>query len=191
MSKPILPPENQSTAGKTLLKKVVITYFKNKKKIILKDSDIRITKEATGRPVISIKNHLDINKTISVSISHAKQFVAADITDAGHIGIDVETIRKLPKIVSDKFLTQNEKKWIASKPPSQKNTYIILFWSFKEAYLKAIGTGLRTHPQKVEIIENKKKNFDIWFLGSKIKSKRWYTIDIINGFVTTKVIIPR
>jgi 4'-phosphopantetheinyl transferase len=66
------------------------------------------------------------------------------------VGIDLEKIRELPDL--DELI---EKNYIASerdyinKLPEQRQHRFFQFWTIKEAYLKAIGVGMRIPPDNI------------------------------------------
>ncbi len=67
------------------------------------------------------------------------------------VGIDIEQIRPLPdldEMISRNF-TSKEIKFILAKPKEKINRFF-RFWTIKEAYLKAIGEGMRLRPDQIE-----------------------------------------
>lgn len=74
----------------------------------------------------------------------------------GEVGIDIEQIRSLPDLdeMIEKNFTPKEIKFILAKPEEKINRFF-RFWTIKEAYLKAIGEGMRLRPDQIEFtIEN-------------------------------------
>ena len=72
------------------------------------------------------------------------------------LGIDLEKIRPLPDLeeLIDKNFNSYEKKYI-TKLDLEKENRFFKFWTIKEAYLKAIGVGMRLPPDNLEFsIEN-------------------------------------
>ncbi|MDR1448140.1 MAG: 4'-phosphopantetheinyl transferase superfamily protein [Candidatus Ancillula sp.] len=86
------------------------------------------------------------------SISHSKNHVAVALSN-NHIGVDVETLRVLPKLYFDSILSEQE----FAQVQLDKTTRSINFWTLwtrKEAYLKCLGTGIGLNLQKVEVIDD-------------------------------------
>lgn len=83
-----------------------------------------------GRPRI-------IGSGLEFSVSHSGQLVAAALTDAGPVGIDLEEVRPLDyrPMLSD-VCTLEEQEFVHST----QNFYT--YWTRKEAVLKATGEGL-------------------------------------------------
>jgi 4'-phosphopantetheinyl transferase len=75
-----------------------------------------------------------------VSISHARGIVACAVTLKGDVGIDVEYVnvsRDLERLATEYF-SPGEKEWLRGQPD---NSFYML-WVLKEAWLKAVGSGL-------------------------------------------------
>jgi len=113
------------------------------------------------------------------------------------IGIDIVSISRIEKSIEkfqdkakNRFMTLNEQKW-AKKPSS-----IAGIWASKEAFSKAIGTGIGNEFSflDIEIIKNQKGKPFIKILNknlaTKLKNKK---IDISithdGGFAISAVII--
>jgi 4'-phosphopantetheinyl transferase len=75
----------------------------------------------------------------AVSVSHSGDILVCALADAGPIGVDVETRapRKL-ETLAERFFTKAEATWLAADPERRFR----MLWVLKEAYLKALGTGL-------------------------------------------------
>lgn len=77
-----------------------------------------------------------------VNISHTKGAIAVGLCTHGRIGVDVEHAARKVKFeqLAKRFFSLNEQHWI----DQQTNTKAAFFelWTIKEAYLKAIGTGI-------------------------------------------------
>jgi len=176
--------ENSELAAKTAIKR----YFLKNKKKKLDFKDIKIKKELKGRPIFSLRKHLKIDTSrFSLSISHTDRYTIADVTSRGRLGVDIEMIKKFPAIVYKSFLTNNERKWIEARSRSKRYLYTTLFWSLKEACLKALGEGLRIHPSKIEV-KNSGRHFYLSNQTSEV-AQLWYNINYRHDYVITKVVL--
>ncbi len=81
-----------------------------------------------------------------LSITHT-QGIAIASTDAVPLGIDLEKIEARKKAFYRYMFSEKERAWI--KENEQRAT---LLWTAKEAFLKAVGMGLRIHPRQIEIL---------------------------------------
>ena len=106
--------------------KIAETYSLDKKEIIFSVTPF-------GKPYC--KSH----KEIYFSLSHSGDFLALAIDDRD-VGIDIEKIRAAKENLIDRVCCKNEKDRIfSSRNPDIEFTKI---WTRKEAYLKALGTGI-------------------------------------------------
>lgn len=99
----------------------------------LDKKDIVFSVTPFGKPYC--KSHSDIY----FSLSHSGDFLALAINDRD-VGIDIEKIREAKETLVNRVCCQNEKDRIfSSDNPDVAFTKI---WTRKEAYLKALGTGI-------------------------------------------------
>jgi 4'-phosphopantetheinyl transferase len=105
-----------------------------------------LLQKATGLPA---KSHVisltDKGKPIcidgpGVSISHARGIVACGVTLKGDVGIDVEyaNVSRDLKRLATEYFSLRENEWLRGQPV---NSFYML-WVLKEAWLKAVGSGL-------------------------------------------------
>ncbi|MFZ3031548.1 MAG: 4'-phosphopantetheinyl transferase superfamily protein [Candidatus Moraniibacteriota bacterium] len=91
-----------------------------------------------------------IPEEYSLTLSHtAGQAVAAlsFIRESGFVGVDIERERICSNDFSKAFLTEREfQSYIETGLLSP-----LSLWCYKEAFLKALGTGLRAHPRMIEM----------------------------------------
>ncbi|MEO6637125.1 MAG: 4'-phosphopantetheinyl transferase superfamily protein [Ginsengibacter sp.] len=103
------------------------------------------------------------DESMDFNISHSGKYVVCAISTSAKIGIDIEEIKEIPLTdFTDQFST-DEMKNISNADNSMHSFYSL--WTKKEAFLKAIGTGLYVPLNKVHVINNtiSWKNND-WFL---------------------------
>lgn len=95
-----------------------------------------------GKPYLSM-SYFE-NEKVNFNISHAGDIVAIAITRMGEVGIDVERIREFNN--SDQFVkrifAKSEISDFQSLKRSDKNEAFFNCWTRKEAFIKALGTGL-------------------------------------------------
>jgi 4'-phosphopantetheinyl transferase len=79
------------------------------------------------------------------SLSHTRGLAAAAVTAVGRLGVDVERIRRKTDALAlaERFFAPEEWEELAALPDSgRRREHFTRLWTFKEAYLKALGTGL-------------------------------------------------
>ncbi len=115
----------------------------------IEKNDLIFSVSESGKPYC--KSH----KKIKFSLSHSADTIALAI-DEKDVGIDIEKIRKADEKLVERVCTENEKNIIfSSKNPDKKFTEI---WTKKEAYLKALGTGIDRELKKLDV-ENENLKF--------------------------------
>lgn len=94
-----------------------------------------------------------LNGSIDFNISHSGKYVVCAISTMAKIGVDVEEIKDIPITDFTNEFSAEEMKSILSSDDSLRSFYLL--WTKKEAFLKAIGTGLHLPLNKVHETANK------------------------------------
>jgi phosphopantetheinyl transferase len=92
------------------------------------------------------------------SIAHSGRLVVCAVARRGAVGVDVEQLRahRRTSTIAEHYFSTAEKAWIEAGPPER----FYMLWVLKEAYLKALGTGLagglgalqcRIEPPRIEL----------------------------------------
>jgi 4'-phosphopantetheinyl transferase len=94
-------------------------------------------------------------KDIYFNISHSTDFVIV-VFDKYPIGIDIEYNLKFDDtLISKVFFTTNEIIYLNSLSSEIKRQEFFKIWTYKEAYIKAIGKGMSADPSSIDIMLNK------------------------------------
>ena len=69
------------------------------------------------------------------------------------LGADVEALRPFPRAerFAARFFAPSERRWLEARPVEQRGHAALELWTFKEAYLKAVGSGIAMTLADVEI----------------------------------------
>ncbi len=99
-----------------------------------------------GKPKLTNEPNLHFN----LAHSHDRALIVVCKTAA--IGVDLEKVRSVPKLLAlaKRFFTVSEYESIATLPKALQSEKFFAYWTCKEAYLKATGTGLG-HISKLEL----------------------------------------
>jgi 4'-phosphopantetheinyl transferase len=83
---------------------------------------------------------------IEFSVSYCQDRCLVAISEGGVLGIDVECRRWIGDLdaIASLYFTSGEAGWIEKLQGDQKLEAFFACWTFKEAYAKAVGTGLLT-----------------------------------------------
>lgn len=144
---------------------------------------ITFPKDSLGKPRVVLESVL--KHSLQVSLSHAYPFVFTAAINSPHvrIGVDIERIRSFTPVFRAAFMTAKELEIVRTSAVNDRHLMSTLCWSAKECVLKAIGCGLRMHPQEVEISEVLKRNSDIFHTisiavsGEQRRARvRWHSV---------------
>ncbi len=90
---------------------------------------------------------------LQFNTSHSHHLIIYGITIEDEIGVDVEYMKPLRdsllEIVNHQF-TAKEQRQFRNSDPQQQQLYFFQTWTKKEAYLKALGTGLYGNLHSIE-----------------------------------------
>ncbi len=144
--------EYLSSSNENRKKSILLSQGFAKEKISedfsLKKKDVIFSVTQSGKPYC--KSH----RRIYFSLSHSGDFLALVISDKD-VGIDIEKIREAKENLVNRVCCENEKKEIFSdENPDLKFTEI---WTRKEAYLKALGTGIDRELTSIDTTDEKLK----------------------------------
>jgi len=76
------------------------------------------------------------------NLAHADGIVAMAVGRHERLGVDVETRGRAPLAVAERYFSSREVAHLRAMPPDAQPRQFLRLWTLKEAYLKAVGTGL-------------------------------------------------
>ncbi|MGA8172820.1 MAG: 4'-phosphopantetheinyl transferase superfamily protein, partial [Methylocystis sp.] len=88
------------------------------------------------------------NRSLQISVSGRENFCAVAMAEAP-IGVDIEPSRELDPPWN--MLHPREREALAALPAAARSQALLLMWTAKEAYLKALGVGFAREPASVAI----------------------------------------
>lgn len=89
-----------------------------------------------------------LGQDLAFNLSHGDTLSALAISPEGPIGVDLELRRRGKDLVTD-YAAFCHPKEIARLPTDDPSLTLIEIWTAKEAFLKALGTGLSLPPEQV------------------------------------------
>ncbi len=101
---------------------------------------IKFRKGTGGKPSISSDSPM-----IRFNLSHSKGYALLAIAYGREVGVDVEVLRPKKKATAlvERFFSPNEKAAFRKLKPHEEGAAFFAGWTRKEAYVKAVGKGLR------------------------------------------------
>ncbi|MDY6898666.1 MAG: 4'-phosphopantetheinyl transferase superfamily protein [Cyanobacteriota bacterium] len=130
-------------AGRGILRSILSRYLN------IEPSEINFGYEPRGKPFLEHKLN---ENNLCFNLSHSQNYALYVMSLNNYIGVDLECINSTTDVVSlaQRFFSPSEFAVIESAPPEQQQQLFFRYWTCKEAYLKATGSGLKDL-QKVEI----------------------------------------
>jgi len=135
-------PERQQKArrykfpkGKALSLGAALALDKLLQRRGLRERDQRYIEGKHGKP--SLADHPEIH----FSISHSSHFVACAMADC-EIGIDIQHLVKVNEPLMRRVLSDEELGMVMALHGEERQMLFARLWALKEAYLKAVGTGI-------------------------------------------------
>ena len=91
-----------------------------------------------GKPILAGAAPLHFN------LSHSDSLALLAVSPRREVGIDVERLRAdfAPEPLAKRFFSPSECEALSRVPPDERHPAFLRLWTLKEAYLKALGTGL-------------------------------------------------
>lgn len=132
----IMQDKNTLFISSKALLRTLLCYYTN-----ATASEWRFERNSFGRPYISEPRQF---RNIRFNISHTKGLVACLISTSHEVGIDIENIFQNRDFlgISRNFFSENEVNSLYSAPSHKVGRLFYMYWTLKEAYLKARGVGL-------------------------------------------------
>lgn len=92
-------------------------------------------------------------RPLHFSLTHTDDLVACALTRVGDVGIDAEAWARRVRLEAlvARVLSAREAADLADVDPAGRARRFLEYWTIKEAWLKAVGTGLRTAPSSAEV----------------------------------------
>jgi 4'-phosphopantetheinyl transferase len=110
---------------------------------------VAVDRDALGKPLL----RRPVGERAGLSVSHCGPRTLIAVSTEGPIGIDVEFVRPIADIdgIAEAYFRADEADTIGRASGDRKVAAFFNCWTSKEAYTKALGTGLRTPPESFAI----------------------------------------
>ncbi len=133
----------------------------------INESLLQLKKSKYGKPYISGEYF----EKLFFNISHTQGFSVIAFYAGSEIGVDVEVNQHLPEEASigDMIFHEKEKIIYSNLSAEKRSEYFYKVWVYKEAYLKAIGSGLSEDPRKYSLCSSLHQESRVDIDGIRIK----------------------
>jgi 4'-phosphopantetheinyl transferase len=84
---------------------------------------------------------------LAFNLSHTHGLVACAVAHDAQVGVDVECVERATasRAIAERYFSAPELAQLDACPEERRSSHFIELWTLKEAYLKAVGSGL-AHP---------------------------------------------
>lgn len=130
---------DQYALGRGLLRLILSRYLG------INPGRLEILTTDTGKPILR-------SKPLHFSVSHTASVFAVGVHRSVALGLDIERLPDFPLTgdLIDRVCSRTERETLAGLSESDRPARFIRFWTQKEAYLKALGSGLMLAPDRIE-----------------------------------------
>ena len=152
---PILSTEEREKAARFMQEQHAIKYVCNHRfmrnvlgaYLNTSPNAIKFSHTAMGKPYIE-------NSNLFFNLSHRNKYGLLAIFKEAEVGVDIEYIKELQDVAtfSSYSFSEQEKAIIFSNDKTNPEI-LFTFWTFKEAYIKATGTGLSVDISKINLAD--------------------------------------
>ena len=129
------PPRRLHRLARGMQREVLSSYLPG-----TSPRDLRFVSGATGRPALAPP--FDASGLV-FNLAHTRGLLALAVARGVTLGIDVEVYdKRVPLEVARRFFSAVESDTLQALPGEAQPRRFLRLWTLKEAYLKAIGTGI-------------------------------------------------
>jgi 4'-phosphopantetheinyl transferase len=127
-------------AGRYLQRSVLAKYTS------IAPRDLNIAVGPRGKPYLP-------DAGIAVNLTNAEGLAAVAISrNAKMLGIDAEPVKRVIEPgVSSLFCSPAELQILSTLQGSERQSLLLIYWTLKESFLKAVGTGLMAAPDQLNV----------------------------------------
>lgn len=171
-------------AARGILRQLLANYLQ------INPCDIEFAYSDRGKPRLAASLIKTKHQQLQFNLSHSQDYALYGFTYNSAIGVDIEYLRDMPDAlkIAQRFFSPEEYKLIHNTPTPEQIAVFFTLWTAKEAYLKAVGTGLAGSLDQVEIDVNPPRLLAI--NGSQDQAASWLlypcvpTIDYLGAIAT-------
>lgn len=125
--------QNDFLCSRGILRIILSNYSKED------PGELQIEYSSAGKPFMQ-------NAEVQFNISHSKDFLICGVSLSGRVGVDIQEIYSISSIdwiVNHYFSAEEERYLHAIQSEDIYQMHFFAIWTAKEAFLKAVGLGIR------------------------------------------------
>lgn len=173
--------------GRLAAKDAVRLFLKSQHGLELSPTDIEISTDEHGRPIVSKKLMDKLGFRLFMSIAHSGWIalaIAGDCGDYRGVGVDLERVGQNLGSLGRIALTQKERLLFSPVPASRRNEWVLRLWCAKEAVAKALGRGMVGGPLSLEVqnLEEDVGRVDVVLAGELARHLPAYANTVLTAY---------
>lgn len=124
---------NRFVVQRAELRRILASYLQ------IPPQAVQLAYSADGKPYLR-----EFAGQLSFSVSHSHERAVYAVTDGRPVGVDVELLRDFPEMdrIAESFFLPDERDHVLRLSGQDKQRVFFRYWTAKEAFVKALGTGL-------------------------------------------------
>ena len=169
-------------AGRGLLRMILGRY------LAVAPERLRFEYTQFGRPLLA-----DPPSDIAFNVSHSENMFVLAVAWGREIGVDVEAVRPLAdaQAIAGRFFALGEQAVLFGLPAAELEEAFFRCWTGKEAYIKALGSGLSQPLDEFEVaFRPGEEPRLLWVKGKPEEAGRWRMVALepAEGFVAAVIV---
>lgn len=144
---------------------------------------IRFRYGSHGKPSLDMHQN-DNAQSLHFNLSHSNDLALIALARTSNIGVDVESLRSNIAFerLARRHFTASEQNYLFNLSPDLKLYAFYAIWTRKEAYLKAIGSGLSKPLDEIEVdVSFGQEASTIYRITPHDCTEAWSTLEIVLG----------
>lgn len=111
---------------------------------------LRFDYGSAGKPELARDEH---HRHLAFNVSHSQAWALIGVTDLDIIGVDLEAVRNIAEVeqIARRNFSSGEIDALFALPEHERQDAFFRGWARKEAYVKALGSGLSTPLDRFEV----------------------------------------
>lgn len=157
-------------AGRGLLREVLAAYLD------MDAADIRFAYDAYGKPELADP----VGPPLRFNVAHSAGLILVAVSRGARLGVDVEAVLRFDDMegVAGRFFSPRERGRLANLPVADHVAAFYRCWTRKEAYLKAVGTGLSTPLDSFDVSVSLDESALLYDTGDARAPSRWSIVHL-------------
>jgi len=133
---------------------------------------VPIVIDPQGRPELGP----DLGSSLSFNLSHAGEVALVAVRAGGAVGVDVEVVDSSRPLeaLAERYFSRREREAMARLPVEERVAAFFQVWTRKEAFLKAVGTGLAGGLDAFDVSLGPKAEPEVLEVRGEGRSRKWW-----------------